>query len=143
MADKMLIIPTFIGKITPHVQNACLAHLTDLFTVCSRKFASSVFSRATFQTGFQPKVISISFFFSREKREREPVAFCCDFSFALFLSRQAVTKQMRDERERERERERGMWREERDRESNGPYFLDGGARIYSALSLFFSPSRKQ
>lgn len=38
------------------------------------------------------------------------MAFCRDFSFALFLSRQAVTAQMRDERERElcgqRERER-------------------------------------
>lgn len=32
------------------------------------------------------------------------MAFCCDFSFALFLNRQAVTRQMRDERERERER---------------------------------------
>lgn len=31
-----------------------------------------------------------------------------------------------------------MWLEERDREPNGPYFLDGGARIYSALSLYFS-----
>lgn len=32
-----------------------------------------------------------------------------------------------------------MWLEERDREPNGPYFLDGGARIYSALSLYFPP----
>lgn len=50
----------------------------------------------------------------------------------------------RQEEEREVERHRGMCREERDRESNGPYFLDGGARIYSALSLyFFSPGNSE
>lgn len=46
------------------------------------------------------------------------MAFCRDFSFALFLSRQAVTAQMRDERER------AMWKEgkresERDTEECG------------------------
>lgn len=92
-----------------------LAHLRHLFTVCSRKFASSVFLQATFQTGFQPKVISTSLFFVSvfflrriKEREKETVAFCWDFSFALFLNRQAVTRQMRDEGERERGRERDI-----------------------------------
>lgn len=52
---------------------------------------------------------------------------------------------MRDRHtDRNRERERGRdGRGRRNREPNGTYFLDGGARIYSALSLYFSSSRKQ
>lgn len=38
-----------------------------------------------------------------------------------------------------RETLRNVAGRERDREPNGPYFLDGGARIYSALSLYFPP----
>lgn len=141
----------------PHYasKNACLAHLTDLFTVCWRKFASSVFSWATFQTGFQPKVISSSVLW-QEKRERR----CCHFSFALFLSRQAVTRRMRDERERQTERERqretdrgpkrererehrGMKREERETGNLMDLIFWMGELEYILLYLCTFSSRKQ